>query len=127
MAKLRLTSAVDRFFDDLSPLADADTLCAPVMCDWSYIWGAVIMQAFADIKTICKDAPNMKRRHEALAWLDTPDFSMVCDYANINPVIVKEFALKLADTSARGVRLPSLETKGLDKAQSGVRLRIHTS
>jgi hypothetical protein len=127
MAKLRTTSVVDRFFDDLSPLADADTRCSPVMCDWSYIWGAVIMQAFADIKTICKDAPNIKRRQEAIAWLDTPDFNMVCDYANINPVIVKEFALRLADASAKGVRLPSLETKGLDKAQSGVRLRIHTS
>ncbi|MCA6395500.1 MAG: hypothetical protein IM606_09950 [Cytophagales bacterium] len=127
MAKLRITSVVDRFFDDLSPLADADTRCSPVMCDWSYIWGAVIMQAFADIKTICKDAPNIKRRQEAIAWLDTPDFNMVCDYANINPVIVKEFALRLADASAKGVRLPSLETKGLDKAQSGVRLRIHTS
>ena len=127
MAKLGLTSAVDRFFDDLSPLADADTLCAPAACDWGYIWGAVIMQAFADIKTVSKDAPNMKRRQEALAWLETPDFSMVCDYANINPVIVKEYALMLADASAKGVRLPSLETKGLDKAQSGVRLRIHTS
>lgn len=127
MAKLRTTSVVDVFFDDLSPLADADTRCAPVTCDWGYIWGAVIMQAFADIKTICRDAPNMKRRQEAIAWLDTPDFSMVCDYANINPAIVKEYALTLADASANGVQLPPLETKGLDKAQSGVRLRIHTS
>jgi hypothetical protein len=127
MAKIGLTSAIDRFFDDLSPLADADTRCSPVVCDWQYIWGAVIMQAFADLKTVSKDAQNQKAKREALAWIDTPDFSMVCDYANISPVIVKEFALKLADTSARGVRLPPLETRGLDKAQSGVRLKIHTS
>lgn len=127
MAKLRTTSVVDVFFDDLSPLADADTRCSPVTCDWGYIWGAVIMQAFADIKTICKDPANMKRRQEAIAWLDTADFSMVCDYANINPAIVKEYALTLARCSDDGHRLPNLARKARGKAQSGVRLKIHTS
>lgn len=121
------TSVIHRFFDSLSPLADADTNNYGIINDWQYIWAAVIMQAFSDIKSVYRDPVNMKRRQEAIAWLDTPDFNMVCDYANINPVIVKEFALRLADASAKGVRLPSLETKGLDKAQSGVRLRIHTS
>lgn len=121
------TSVIHRFFDSLSPLADADTNNYGIINDWQYIWAAVIMQAFSDIKSVYRDPVNIKRRQEAIAWLGTPDFVTVCDFANINPCAVKEYALSLARCSDDGHRLPNLGRKARGKAQSGVRLRIHTS
>lgn len=62
--------------------------------DESRLWRAVLGQAIRDIYD-----NNTRVRSRAIAWIETPDFPMVCDYADVEPDSMREQLVALANLS----------------------------
>lgn len=65
-----------------------------LMPEESLLWRAVLAQAIRDIYDL-----NENVRKEALRWIMSPDFQIVCDYAFVDPEDMKEQMANLSTLS----------------------------
>ncbi len=87
--------------DELPDVYFGDPATRERYCPEVCLWRAVIMQAFYDMKamTLCSENERYHVSLRARTWLlrDGSDFQEVCLQANLNPSVVRERAVKIAD------------------------------
>ena len=90
---------MDNSNEDFEPFFEAtiaetdDDLCRS-------LWLSVILQMIIDARTESRKPPNIRRREEALEWLDAEDdqgsdFAMICDLAGIDFELMRRKAWRI--------------------------------